>query len=71
MLFYHTFTQDQDSEQINDGSGLPCEEDVVNWRESATGNVLEAREKGTLCASEDRAREPSQPSVREACPRAD
>ena len=28
------------------GSGLPWEEDVVNWRESATGNVLETREKG-------------------------
>jgi len=35
------------------GSGLPWEEDVVNWRESATGNVLETREKGEFHHGDD------------------
>ena len=37
----------------NLGSGLPWEEDVVNWRESATGNVLETREKGEFHHGDD------------------
>ena len=28
------------------GSGLPWEEDVVNWRENTTGKVSKTREKG-------------------------